>query len=221
MAADLLSIAFSHNKKYKIPDFVMQKEEEEPKEVEDTAAESERRSSGKTANPDGNPSKQQCVNTDTCTREARDIGTTVTIKPVTDATASATIEALESAPSTSVQKAGLENFFKKTVKPGAALTMTKGSGEESWWRKHCHAVPLEKDMDTAWKSSEGKTARGAAGNHKPGFCSDGAPVKLKSGQVPHWLQPQGVFTADTQFPHPPVLQGCAGPLAESDCGHRK
>lgn len=42
-------------------------------------------------------------------------------------------------------------------------------------------------------------ARGAAENHKPGFCSDGAPVKLKSGQVPRWPQPQGVFTAGTQL----------------------
>lgn len=77
-AADLPSTAFSHNKKRKIPDFMMQEEEEEgPEEEEATAIESERRSSVKTANLDGNPSKRQRVNTDTCTREARDIGTTV------------------------------------------------------------------------------------------------------------------------------------------------
>ncbi len=46
-----------------------------------------------------------------------------TIKQVTIA-ASATIEAPESASSTSVQKASLENSFKKTVKPGAPLTMS-------------------------------------------------------------------------------------------------
>ncbi len=41
-------------------------------------------------------------------------------------------------------------------------------------------------------------------NHKPGFCSDGAPVKIKTAKgelVIPWPHPDGIYTGGTHF-HP-------------------
>ncbi|THH31610.1 hypothetical protein EUX98_g2599 [Antrodiella citrinella] len=106
--------------------------------------------------------------------------------------------------------------------------VSKRSGTETFWKEHCYAVPLGKDMAaaitgpavanaTAESSTNKMTCTrchtlmypgptGSTINHKRGYCSDGAPVRLKCGspRIPY-PQPAGIFTKAEHFHHLPFL----------------
>ncbi|THG92922.1 hypothetical protein EW026_g8156 [Hermanssonia centrifuga] len=92
--------------------------------------------------------------------------------------------------------------------------MSKQSGDEAFWRKHCHAVPLGTESA---KQKSGKPRKlqtcahchkikyagglGASGNHRKICCSDGVKTQDKNDPSPKWPQPEGVFSDGTHF-HP-------------------
>ncbi|OJT04576.1 hypothetical protein TRAPUB_4846 [Trametes pubescens] len=103
---------------------------------------------------------------------------------------------------------------------------SKQSGNEKFWREHCHAVALTKTDTTSSGGPRRKVhtcsrckrimwagPEGAQSNHKKGFCSDGVKQKppkfektLAGGQkinalerLPPWPQPAGIFTSGTSF----------------------
>ncbi|PSR71595.1 hypothetical protein PHLCEN_2v12525 [Hermanssonia centrifuga] len=89
---------------------------------------------------------------------------------------------------------------------------SKRNGDEAFWRKHCHAVPLGTDPA---KQNNGKARKlqtcarcqkikyigglGASGNHRKICCSDGVKTQDKNDPPPKWPQPEGVFTNGTHF----------------------
>jgi len=97
---------------------------------------------------------------------------------------------------------------------------------ETFWRKHCAAVPLIKtehanlgkavcvytDKVPNTHDFQGRAATcsqchtimypgpmGSPENHKKGYCSDGFKQVMKSDTVPDWPQPQEIFEFGTTF----------------------
>ncbi|THH23139.1 hypothetical protein EUX98_g8034 [Antrodiella citrinella] len=124
----------------------------------------------------------------------------------------------KSARALQTKQGSVEATIMKKVSSG---DYSSKSGTEAFWKRHCNCVPIVLTIAESLKSKNGKPRKSQICtrcmsimypgkqdkqlNHKPGYCSDGAPVHLKSphdvyckadGTLldhPPFPQPQGVF----------------------------
>ncbi|OBZ69714.1 hypothetical protein A0H81_10073 [Grifola frondosa] len=106
--------------------------------------------------------------------------------------------------------------------------VTKESGDEAFWKKHCALVPLVKPEDGEDRKRKTHTCtrckmvmypgpERSAANHKKSYCTDGVRQKPKviertlNGvvqkvveELPEYPQPAGLFTHGTHF-HPKIF----------------